>query len=768
MGDEGNVNWLEGWKYRKRHVVNGAAGAGTNYQVKLTVHYGFGVDSGENVYLNQKCKTDFGDVRVTLSDGQTVVAGEENGWRESKANADRALIWFKIPESLDTEVTVYVYYGNEDAEWSDSGLGTFLFFDDFASRSLWALVKNFDAFEGAVIHDGKVYASSMGGGLWILNFSDGAVIHNYVGTDGLVASPVVHDGFIYVKDLGTGYVRRMAESDGSITHNYDSGSTDFEMFGWDEDNDNILVPTTDAVKCLSTADLSEVWSFPSSWYSMACSSVLVVGDYAYFKPNLEGTLYKVNKLDGSLVDAVDGLGNCVWVYSSPIYDPDHDYIYVFGNQDTVHCVDAASMTLVWSRTFTGFSSAQIMRTPMYHGGKVFVSVRDTGANYKAKLYALDYSDGSILWTFTGAWDAGEDLTTGALTDDYVIISGIDYSDYSKGNLYVVRQSDGSLLTEGRTHYGAMCAGVTAVSDGKAVLGLKGGTIECVSLGSGDDGDSLYWGHNVYRNGYVGSRLAVDPQLNLTNSIGFYEDKLGSPRLTVLNGVGTILTFWGSSSIKAIKDLSAKDVALDLKVTAISGGEGYVYEAAVAVIRLSPDGRYQLEVDFDRSPDWSAISQYYPPVSYLASSIACDLVGKVCSLAAYNTTVKFLVDYAEKGSVVAAESGNVEGQIGFGLCDANRTVSMGWVRVRKYVNPEPSHGAWGEQESNPTPAAAQTLFGKILRRAGEVVEILRPFAASTDDYGNQTFGFGSYAHAYSVFRIAAEKSLTLTFFIPYPP
>ena len=42
----------DSWSYRKSHVINSAAGAGTDYQVKIVVHYGSGADSGENVYLN--------------------------------------------------------------------------------------------------------------------------------------------------------------------------------------------------------------------------------------------------------------------------------------------------------------------------------------------------------------------------------------------------------------------------------------------------------------------------------------------------------------------------------------------------------------------------------------------------------------------------------------------------------------------------------------------------------------------------------------------
>jgi hypothetical protein len=44
--------WLGGWNHRKSHTINPATGAGTNYPVRVVVNYGNGTDSGENVYLN--------------------------------------------------------------------------------------------------------------------------------------------------------------------------------------------------------------------------------------------------------------------------------------------------------------------------------------------------------------------------------------------------------------------------------------------------------------------------------------------------------------------------------------------------------------------------------------------------------------------------------------------------------------------------------------------------------------------------------------------
>jgi hypothetical protein len=58
------------WTYKKSHsIVGSTAGALTNYQMKFIVHYGSGTDSGEDVYCDSQCRTDFDDIRFTDSNG---------------------------------------------------------------------------------------------------------------------------------------------------------------------------------------------------------------------------------------------------------------------------------------------------------------------------------------------------------------------------------------------------------------------------------------------------------------------------------------------------------------------------------------------------------------------------------------------------------------------------------------------------------------------------------------------------------------------------
>jgi hypothetical protein len=129
-GSEESGSWFpSAWQYRKSHVIQGStAGAQTNYQMKIIVHYGSGTDSGGDVYLNGHCRTDFGDVRFTSSDGTTLI----DYWMETYTASDKAIFWVEVPSipaSPDT-ATIYIYYGNSGATTTSNGADTFLLFDD--------------------------------------------------------------------------------------------------------------------------------------------------------------------------------------------------------------------------------------------------------------------------------------------------------------------------------------------------------------------------------------------------------------------------------------------------------------------------------------------------------------------------------------------------------------------------------------------------------------------------------------------------------------
>jgi hypothetical protein len=179
------ASWLSGWEYRKSHEIEGASNAGTNYQIKIQVEYGSGTDSGDTVYLNSHCQNDFGDIRFTDNDGIT----ELDFWIEEYTSGDDATFWVEVEDSLDSDVQIYVYYGNSGVSTTSSGDDTFLFFDDFEDGIL-------DSSTKWLLHDGSVEEN---GGTLVLR-----------GTTGT-------RGFVY---------SRTAVSPGAVFHAKSYGSND--------------------------------------------------------------------------------------------------------------------------------------------------------------------------------------------------------------------------------------------------------------------------------------------------------------------------------------------------------------------------------------------------------------------------------------------------------------------------------------------------------------------------------------------------------------
>ena len=102
------------------------------YQKRIKVHYGSGTDNGEDVYLAGKCKSDFGDVRFTASDGETLLPYEYE--TEGKVDGDYAIYWVKVDEIKSDDTSyIYVYYGNSDATYNGDPYQVFDWFEDFSS-----------------------------------------------------------------------------------------------------------------------------------------------------------------------------------------------------------------------------------------------------------------------------------------------------------------------------------------------------------------------------------------------------------------------------------------------------------------------------------------------------------------------------------------------------------------------------------------------------------------------------------------------------------
>ena len=113
-----------------------------DYQMRITAFYGTGTDNGENVYLNQHSKTDFGDVRFTLFNSSSSTEISCLYWIEELKPNDSAVFWVKIPEIPSKyNATIYIYYGKDDAKTTSNADATLDFFDDFnETLNKWTVI----------------------------------------------------------------------------------------------------------------------------------------------------------------------------------------------------------------------------------------------------------------------------------------------------------------------------------------------------------------------------------------------------------------------------------------------------------------------------------------------------------------------------------------------------------------------------------------------------------------------------------------------------
>lgn len=165
------MGWLTGWAYRKSHDVNGStAGDQVDYQIKIVVHKGAGVDAGQDVYLGVNVRDDFGDVRFTKADGFTLL----DYWMESLTSGVQAVFWVEVPYiPVDPDhATIYIYYGKGDATSVSNGAATFSdFWEDFEDCSVadWTIDVGC-TFVCSAIH--KYHGAYGGYAIWPTHWTD--------------------------------------------------------------------------------------------------------------------------------------------------------------------------------------------------------------------------------------------------------------------------------------------------------------------------------------------------------------------------------------------------------------------------------------------------------------------------------------------------------------------------------------------------------------------------------------------------------------------
>lgn len=131
-----NGAWFSDYSYRKKITLTGQTGAGTNYQVDLSI----GNSSGGDFHLEGNCGDFPNDIRFTDDDETT----ELDYWIED-TSVDPITVWVEVADDLGSNTDIYVYYGKSSVSDASDGDDTFLFFDDFPGSSIdtnkWTVIQ---------------------------------------------------------------------------------------------------------------------------------------------------------------------------------------------------------------------------------------------------------------------------------------------------------------------------------------------------------------------------------------------------------------------------------------------------------------------------------------------------------------------------------------------------------------------------------------------------------------------------------------------------
>ncbi len=433
-------NWLSGWQYRKSHTINGASGAGTNYQIKIRVLRSLGIDSGGNIFVGTKCASDFADIRFTTNDGVT----DLDYWLQDEAEG---IFWVEIDDSLDTNQDIYIYYGNSGASTTSDGAATFLFFDDFIGTSLDVGKWNEWATGGSYSVSSSVLTITGGSGAWeqigtYSQWADNIAVHAYatwdeanyiqVGIDDRTANGNYQGAErseagwrkdnagrrYYVYHDGSQTVSSRSSSISSYTHialGWESGSSvRFWEAGVLQETTTSTVPSDDMGVCFSaretTTDVSVDWVF--------------VRKYVVTEPSQGAWGYEETP-DSSLVSSWsfnEGSGSMLYDLSGNDNDGDitgplwttgamaGHALQFDGTNDYIEIDDSISLrTIANEYTFEAFfklssygtqKGCTLFQMASGTGGNVFIVVaNEIPASNKIRIAAMTESSGDEIFDF---------------------------------------------------------------------------------------------------------------------------------------------------------------------------------------------------------------------------------------------------------------------------------------------------------------------------------------------------------------------------------
>jgi len=634
-----------GWSYRKSHIINPAPGAGTNYQVQIVTYAGSGTDSGNAVYLNNHARSDFGDVRFTGSDGSTLL----NYWQEANYSISGLTKYGNNPILTSGHYASVVY------DWQDA---TFDMYYTFGSPS-------------------QIYrATSFDGKTWT---KDEAHSHVFaVGSEGKfddegVSVPVVwiEGPTWYMLYTGLHGYRRsvgLAESTDGLT--------------WTRQNNG-----------------DAVFGSGSGWDSgdTEAATVMKVGStyYMYFSCTSQSNHYA----GGRGIGIATSTNLLTWTEDSanPIFEGGrftpsgvikrNGYYYLFVPHYTGVGSSYANVEL-WRDTAPTF----------YRNSRVLLGI---AINYGA----------------AGAWDGGSH----ALDSPFVMTDDVTRSTFSTTRnqlwVYYSSVSGGEGLTvdtnidtalDGATAYATFWVQVSGdLTAGPVTIYVQYGNSEATSTSNGPNTFPILFSHftSAPSNLGEGAFQITNGTLLDTNGIG-KGSKWHGPRGTYsITGQGNFRFRYSASQVATYAGLEREVIwFLDSSGNIIYWCCPLDYSYADARTQFWAYTQTGANTDFEGDPP-SGATQFVgisgQPIwsdgQYLQEFLRAGSIISINYSPGSGNELQLLSAYSGDQTVTTSVAGVAVGIQGYSTGPEITTHQIDWMFLSKYVNPEPTHGSWGNEE-----------------------------------------------------------------------
>lgn len=306
----------------------------------------------------------------------------------------------------------------------------------------------------AAIAGGIVYDASKNGYLYALDASTGRCFWRYNCGDGLLASPVVLDGVVYIGNING--VNAIDAYKGTLK--WKTSEVD-AFISTPAVSDGMLYVGSfadDSLCAFRVSDGGLVWRFVAGDY--VNSSPVVAGDTVYVGSD-DHYLYALNAATGTLKwkflcsgsESYDGLSASPVVVNGTVYVTSYD-----GN---VYALNAQTGERIWNHTTAHLSST--IASPSYSNGVIYQSA-------DKKLFALNASTGDELWQF---------MSTLHIQSSPAVAAGVVYIGGNDGILSALNASSGVQIWQ--YNLGSSIIASASIADCVIYVGARNGSLYAI-------------------------------------------------------------------------------------------------------------------------------------------------------------------------------------------------------------------------------------------------------------------------------------------------